>query len=84
MDPRLTSSPQLPPTYRQPLTENQKIPISQTYLDQLCEPHSGLHSEQLSALFRVDTEERARPVARVFSYAIESTPPQTGTEELFH
>jgi hypothetical protein len=73
---------------QQPLSEEEKIPISQHTFDGLCVPYSGnvsaLNPEQLSALFRVSADERAKCIKRLFSSAIETIPPPTGTEELFH
>jgi hypothetical protein len=76
---------------QQPLAENEKIPITQSTFDFLTRdtsfidhPTSALSAEQLEILFRVSTEERAKVVEVPFVSAIESTPPVSGTEDLFH
>lgn len=73
---------------QQPLKEEEKVPIQQTVFDGLCFPHIDQHgaltAQQLSTLFRVSTNESADRVSLLFMNAIISTPPPTGTEELFH
>jgi hypothetical protein len=75
---------------QQPLTEEEKIPISQSNFDRLCvpfsteSPGSALCAQQLSTLFRVSPDQRARSIKASFLAAIQSAPPQIGTEDCFH
>jgi hypothetical protein len=75
---------------QQPLTEEEKIPISQSNFDRLCvpfsaeSPGSALCPQRLSTLFRVSADKRARGIITPFFSAIQSTPPPIGTEDCFH
>jgi len=72
----------------QPLTEEEKIPIPQHSFDILCFPYideyGALTDQELLTLFRVSTNEHAYRGSLLFMNAISSTPPLTGTEDLFH
>jgi hypothetical protein len=75
---------------QQALQPEEKIPISQKKFDLLCVPFSAvapkteITSQALSTLFRVSADESAPFFEQLFSYAIDSVPPTTGTEVLFH
>jgi hypothetical protein len=75
---------------RQPLKEEDKIPISKKLFDRLCVRYpqgsrvNALSSHELSTLFRVSGDECAYDLQTLFQYAIQSEPPPTGTEDLFH
>jgi hypothetical protein len=75
---------------QQPLIEEEKIPISQNQFNKLCVPYSiesprnALSAEQLSTLFRVSADERARDAYQVCLTAIRLVSPAEGTEDLFH
>jgi hypothetical protein len=75
---------------QKPLTEEEKIPISQEAFDELCAcspselPRDALNVEQLSILFRVSTEQDAPQAHQLFSSAIRYAPPTEGTERVFH
>jgi len=75
---------------QRPLTDQEKIPISQDEFNELCVPFSSesrdnaLNASQLSALFRVSEDERARDAYLKFVNAITDVPPVRGTEDLFH
>jgi hypothetical protein len=75
---------------RQPLEEDEKIPISQQTFDQvsnasfLIYPKLALTAEKLATLFRVSTDECAPGVERLFLYAVDRECPESGTEDRFH
>ena len=74
---------------QQPLTDEEKIPISQHEFDWLCVPLKqsrgyALRAQQLSTLFRVSADECAPGASGPFIHAIGSVPPTLGTEERFH
>ena len=75
---------------QQPLTDQEKIPISQDEFNQLCVPFSSesrdnaLNASQLSALFQVSQDERAGDAYLKFVNAITNVPLVRGTEDFFH
>ncbi|PVF98299.1 hypothetical protein CPB86DRAFT_733261 [Serendipita vermifera] len=73
---------------QQPLTEEEKVPISQDQFDKLCVRYSSsssrLQAEQLSTLFRVSEDEEAPDVQWRFECTIRMAPPTDDTEDAFH
>ena len=75
---------------QQPLTDQEKIPISQGKFNRLCVPLSQetrdntSSAQELSTLFRVSKDECARSICDLFWIAIVTVPPSNGTENLFH
>jgi hypothetical protein len=75
---------------RQPLAEDEKIPISQRKFDRLSNPSLvgypalALNAEELAELFRVSTDERAYSAETPFLGAINTECPENGTEGVFH
>ena len=75
--------------FHQRLEDYEKIPISQEKFDRMrtsstLDPEHALSEKELSALFRVSTDERAPELYQSFSNAIRVKPPPDGTEELYH
>jgi hypothetical protein len=75
---------------QRPLEDDEKIPISQEEFDCVCasysaaSPQLSLRHEELSALYRVSTNEQAPKAHQTFSYAIYHIPPTSGTDCRFH
>ena len=72
---------------QKPLTENEKIPITQEEHDRLTKPSSpeaSISSEELLTLYRVSPNLAARDVHLNFLTAINHVPPTSGTKALFH
>lgn len=73
-----------------PLTDEEKIPISQSAFDRLVTPFTvsnptlTLTADKLATLFRVSEVEKARSIRDVFQMIITKTPPTNGSEDAFH
>jgi hypothetical protein len=73
-----------------PLTEEEKVPITQNAFDRLVTPFSidnptpALTAVKLATLFRVSKEESAKSIRDSFRQLITKAPPTSGTEDSFH
>ena len=74
----------------QPLTENEKVPLSQEFFNMLYRayssgpPGNALSAEKLLSLFRVSEDEEASRVFPLFWNALDRAIPRHGTEDSFH
>ena len=75
---------------QQPLTDQEKIPLSQDLFNTLCVPltlstrDETITPEGLSTLFRVSKHDTAPSLYMLFGTPIDMPPPSNGTEDLFH
>ncbi|KAG8810560.1 hypothetical protein FRC18_003997, partial [Serendipita sp. 400] len=75
---------------RTPLSEEEKVPISQAEFDHLVtiynpdSPKSELRAENVAALFRDTDDEEAHSILVTFESALAWSPPASRTESAFH